>query len=124
MRRPTAALFLKCCCITQWSDFLTGSQSRRTAKRFLLEGALLLTAWPAPVSRHTNDIDLLDRAYNQIEVVVGLMKEVSQFDVADDGIVYEAGSFSGVTIREDADCSGVPTMFKGRLDTEMCGHRF
>jgi hypothetical protein len=44
------------------------------------------------------------------------MKEVSQFDVPNDGIVFEAASFSGVAIREDADYSGVRTVFTGQLD--------
>jgi hypothetical protein len=86
------------------------------SERFLLKGALLLTAWQAPISRPTMDIDLLGRTSNEIEVVVRLMKEVSQFDVPNDGIVFEAASFLGVAIHEDADYSGVRTVFMGRLD--------
>jgi hypothetical protein len=44
------------------------------------------------------------------------MKEVFQSDVPDDGIVFEAASFSGVAIHEDANYSGVRTVFTGRLD--------
>jgi predicted nucleotidyltransferase component of viral defense system len=86
-------------------------------EKFLLKGALLLTAWQAPISRPTMDIDLLGRTSNEIDDVVRLMKEVAQFDVPNDGIVFDPASFSGAAIREDADYSGVRTVFTGRLDT-------
>jgi hypothetical protein len=57
------------------------------ADRFLLKGALLLTAWQAPISRPTMDIDLLGRTDNGIDAIVELMRDVAQFDVEDDGIV-------------------------------------
>jgi hypothetical protein len=37
------------------------------ADRFILKGALLLTAWPAPLSRPTMDIDLAGRTNNQVD---------------------------------------------------------
>lgn len=36
------------------------------ADRFVLKGALLLTAWRAPISRPTMDIDLAGRTNNQL----------------------------------------------------------
>jgi Nucleotidyl transferase AbiEii toxin, Type IV TA system len=84
--------------------------------KFLLKGALLLTAWQAPITRPTMDIDLLGRASNEIDAIVELMKQVAQFDVMNDGIVFDPASFSGASIREDADYSGVRTVFTGRLD--------
>ncbi len=44
------------------------------------------------------------------------MNEVSQLDVPNDGIVFEAAFFSGVAVREAADYSGVRTVFMGRFD--------
>jgi hypothetical protein len=41
--------------------------------KFLLKGALLLTAWRAPISRPTMDIDLLGRTENAIEAIVELI---------------------------------------------------
>lgn len=86
------------------------------ADKFLLKGALLLTAWQAPISRPTMDIDLLGRTDNGIDAIVELMREVAQFDVADDGILFDPSSFSGGVIREDADYAGVRTTFTGRVD--------
>jgi hypothetical protein len=37
------------------------------ADRFILKGALLLTAWRAPLSRPTMDIDLAGRTNNQLD---------------------------------------------------------
>jgi predicted nucleotidyltransferase component of viral defense system len=86
------------------------------ADKFLLKGALLLTAWRAPISRPTMDIDLLGRTNNTTEAIVELMREISNLEVPDDGIVFDPASFSGVAIREDADYSGVRTVFTGTVD--------
>ncbi len=86
------------------------------ADKFLLKGALLLTAWQAPISRPTMDIDLLGRTDNGVDAVVGLLREVALLDVADDGIVFDASSFAGGAIREDADYAGVRTTFTGRIE--------
>jgi hypothetical protein len=83
--------------------------------RFLLKGALLLTAWRAAASRPTMDIDLLGRTSNEVERIVQLMQEVLQVDVPNDGIVFDPASFAAGAIREDADYSGVRVTFTGNL---------
>jgi hypothetical protein len=83
---------------------------------FTLKGALLLTAWQAPISRPTMDIDLLGRTDNDLDTVVTLMRDISQLAVADDGIVFDPASFTGEAIREDADYAGVRTRFIGQVD--------
>lgn len=84
---------------------------------FTLKGALLLTAWQAPISRPTMDIDLLGRTDNAVDMIVTLMRDISQLAVADDGIVFDPTSFAGEAIREDADYAGVRTEFIGRVDS-------
>lgn len=86
------------------------------ADKFLLKGALLLTAWQAPISRPTMDIDLLGRTDNAIDSIVQLMQEVAQLEVPDDGLAFVITSFSGAAIREDADYSGVRVAFTGLLN--------
>ena len=83
---------------------------------FTLKGALLLTAWQAPISRPTMDIDLLGRTDNAVDAILALIREISQVEVTDDGIVFDLASFAGEVIREDADYSGVRTTFVGRVD--------
>lgn len=84
---------------------------------FTLKGALLLTAWRAPISRPTMDIDLLGRTDNAVDTIVTLMREISQWAVSDDGIVFEPTSFAGEAIREDADYAGVRATFIGRVNS-------
>ena len=52
-----------------------------------------------------------------MEGIVALMREVSQAEVTDDGIVFDPSSFAGEVIREDADYAGVRTTFVGRVDS-------
>ncbi len=86
------------------------------ADKFLLKGALLLTAWRAPIARPTIDIDLLGRTDNAVDAVVDLLRDVALSKVPDDGIAFGSGSFSGTVIREDADYSGVRVTFTGQLE--------
>jgi hypothetical protein len=41
------------------------------------------------------DIDLLGRTDNAGDIIVMLMREISQLAVADDGIVFDPASFAG-----------------------------
>ena len=84
---------------------------------FTLKGALLLTAWQAPLSRPTMDIDLLGRTDNAVDAILDLVREISQTEVVDDGIAFDPASFAAETIREDADYSGVRIRFIGYLDS-------
>ena len=86
------------------------------ADKFLLKSALLLSAWKAPISRLTRDIDLLGRIDNSVDGIVQIMRETGQLDVIDDGMNFVLDSFSGTTIREDADYSGVRISFTGLLN--------
>jgi len=82
---------------------------------FTLKGALLLTAWQAPISRPTMDIDLLGRTDNAVDTIVTLMREISQTTVADDGVVFDPTPLAGETIREDTDYAGVRTQRVGSI---------
>lgn len=46
------------------------------ADKLVLKGARMFTAWGAPASRPTKDIDLLARMDNAVEAVVAVMREV------------------------------------------------
>ncbi len=78
------------------------SQSR-FADRFVLKGALLLTAWRAPMSRSTIDIDLAGRASNELDHIRALLVEICSAQTAPDGIDFVADSVGVARIREDAD---------------------
>ena len=87
------------------------------AGKFVLKGALMFTAWQAPVTRPTMDIDLLGITDNSIDAIVAMAKEICLQRVEPDGLVFEPDSVGGERIVEDADYGGVRVRFRGTLGT-------
>jgi len=85
------------------------------ADRFILKGALLLTAWRAPVARPTMDIDLAGKTNNELEHIRLLVGEVCEFATEPDGIEFVAGSIEVQRIKEDAEYEGVRVRFNATL---------
>lgn len=85
------------------------------ADRFILKGALLLTAWRAPLSRPTLDIDLAGRTDNQLDHIKELVGEVCEIAVDPDGIEFNRVSIEVSRIKEDADYEGVRVQFHATL---------
>ncbi|MGB7718663.1 MAG: nucleotidyl transferase AbiEii/AbiGii toxin family protein [Bryobacteraceae bacterium] len=85
------------------------------ADRFVLKGALLLTAWRAPVARPTMDIDLAGKSNNELEDIRWLAGEVCEFATVPDGIDFTAASIKVQRIKEDAEYEGVRVRFNGTL---------
>ena len=85
------------------------------AKRFVLKGALLLTAWRAPLSRPTMDIDFAGKTSNDLDHIRKVIAEVCDERVEDDGIEFVSSSISASRITEDADYEGVRIRFHGLL---------
>ena len=85
------------------------------AGRFILKGALLLTAWRAPLSRPTMDIDLAGRTNNQLDHVKEIVGALCDIAVGSDGIEFDRASIDVSRIKEDADYEGVRVRFHGTL---------
>jgi predicted nucleotidyltransferase component of viral defense system len=83
--------------------------------RFVLKGALLLTAWRAPQSRPTMDIDLEGRVNNQLDHIKEVVGTVCEVDVEPDGIAFNRTSIEVSRIKEDADYEGVRVQFHATL---------
>jgi predicted nucleotidyltransferase component of viral defense system len=83
--------------------------------RFVLKGALLLTAWRAPQSRPTMDIDLAGRVDNQLDHIKEIVARVCEVDVEPDGIAFNRTSMDVSRINEDADYEGVRVQFHATL---------
>src|SRR5579871_2375480 len=83
--------------------------------RFVLKGALLLTAWRAPQSRPTMDIDLEGRVNNQLDHIREVVATVCEVDVDPDGIAFHRTSIEVSRIKEDADYEGVRVQFHATL---------
>ena len=87
------------------------------AGKFVLKGALMFTAWQAPVTRPTMDIDLLGITDNSVDKIAAIAREVCLQEVEPDGLIFEPNSVGGERIVEDADYGGVRVRFRGTLGT-------
>jgi predicted nucleotidyltransferase component of viral defense system len=85
------------------------------ADRFILKGALLLTAWRAPMARRTIDIDLAGRTSNELDHIKELVGTVCDVIVEPDGIEFNRDSIEVTQIKEDADYEGVRVNFHAVL---------
>ena len=90
------------------------SQSAHCGK-FVLKGALLFTAWEAPMHRPTRDIDLLGRLSNSLDSIVSVFKDICRQEVEPDGLSWNADHITAVPITEGADYEGVRVSIRGQL---------
>ena len=95
--------------------FLYRLAKSQYADRFILKGALLLTAWRAPLSRPTMDIDLAGRTNNQLGHIKEVVGSVCEIDVEADGIQFDRTAIEVNRIKEDADYEGVRVQFHATL---------
>jgi hypothetical protein len=84
-------------------------------ERFILKGALMFTAWHAPATRPTMDIDFLARLDNSAETVLPVIREICSLEVEPDGLVFDLDTLRAVLIKEDADYEGLRVTFLVRL---------
>ena len=85
------------------------------AGRFILKGALLLTAWRAPLTRPTMDIDLAGRTSNELDHIRSVVVEVCRTAGQPDGIEFDPASVEAQRIKEDAEYAGVRVRFTATL---------
>ena len=83
--------------------------------RFVLKGALLLTAWRAPLSRPTIDIDLAGKTSNDLDHIAELVGAVCAVVTEPDGVEFNRASIEVSRIKEDADYGGVRVRFHATL---------
>ncbi len=98
--------------IERWLYRLAKSDSR---ERFVLKGALMLLVWKTSVTRPTRDIDLLARTSNDLESIRGLIADICELSVENDGMTFDPGSITTERIAEDADYEGVRARFMALL---------
>lgn len=97
--------------------FLYRLSKSEYADKFVLKGALMLTAWNAPLLRPTMDIDLLGRIGNDIGAMMAIVREICAGQVEpDDGLVFDAATVQGQRIAEAAEYEGVRIRFRATLD--------
>jgi hypothetical protein len=95
--------------------FLYRLASSSVVDRFVLKGALLLTAWQAPVSRPTMDIDLAGRTSNELDHISEVVRSVCSVRAEPDGIEFDTTSIEVARIKEGAEYEGVRVTFIATL---------
>jgi len=91
---------------------------------FILKGALLLSAWRAPQSRPTMDIDLMGRIDNSLEHLRVVVEEICGLAVEQDGVEFREETIEIQRIKEDAEYEGArvrltATVSKARLVVQI-----
>jgi predicted nucleotidyltransferase component of viral defense system len=91
---------------------------------FILKGALLLSAWRAPQSRPTMDIDLMGRIDNSLEHIRVVVEEICGLAVEQDGVEFREETIEIQRIKEDAEYEGArvrltATVSKARLVVQI-----
>jgi hypothetical protein len=85
------------------------------ADRFILKGALMLSAWRGSMTRPTMDIDLLGKIDNRLEIIIGVIRDACGMDVEADGMSFNADTVTAARITEDADYEGIRVRVQGGL---------
>lgn len=92
----------------------------RHRDRFVLKGALMLLVWGGgTVQRVTRDADLLGLGDSSIPSLVTAFQDICQTKVPDDGVVFDADSVQGDSIRALEEYSGVRLTLKARLGSAL-----
>jgi len=74
--------------------------------RFVLKGAMLMTAWFNDPLRPTRDIDLLGFGDPEPQAMLGIFREICAVE-ADDGVAFDAAALGIDLIREDLEYGGL-----------------
>jgi Nucleotidyl transferase AbiEii toxin, Type IV TA system len=95
--------------------FLYRLANSSVVDRFVLKGALLLTAWQAPLSRPTMDIDLAGRTSNELDHISEVVRSVCNVRTEPDGIEFDSTSIEVARIKEGPEYEGVRVTFIATL---------
>ena len=95
--------------------FLYRLSHSQYSSQFILKGALLLTAWRAPLSRPTVDIDLMGRTSNELAHIEAIARALCGMESKADGVQFDATSLRVTRIKEDAEYEGVRVRFRAIL---------
>ena len=85
------------------------------ADDFVLKGALLFLLWSDHLYRPTRDVDLLGYCESSIGKLEDTFRKVCRAQVVEDGLVFDADSVQGASIREDQEYDGVRITLTARL---------
>ena len=87
------------------------------SKQFILKGAMLLKVWMDRSHRPTRDLDFAGYGEGSPGRLVNLFHEISQVEVEEDGLQYEAESIQVNEIRENQKYQGQRVRLVAYLET-------
>lgn len=85
--------------------------------QLVLKGAMLFALWGGSVYRPTRDLDFTGYGSDEIEVVLGRIREICSVTAPDDGMTFDATTLRAEPIREEAEYGGFRVLFEARLGT-------
>ena len=95
--------------------FLYRLSKSKYANKFILKGALMVTAWEASPSRPTSDIDFLGLTKNEPASIASIVQNICTVEVVPDGIDFDVQSVRVETITDVAEYPGVRVRLQVRL---------
>ena len=75
--------------------------------RFVLKGAMLFVTWVEDPFRPTRDLDFLGYGENSPDAIGEVFREICGQPVEDDGVAFDIGAITAVSIREDVESGGI-----------------
>jgi len=85
------------------------------ASGFVLKGAALFMLWTEKPHRATRDVDLLGFGDPSPDRIRGVLRDVIETKVDDDGLVFDASSLEIGAIREEQEYGGIRAVVIARL---------
>lgn len=95
--------------------FLYRLSKTRYAEKFVLKGGLLFYVWNIPLRRPTRDIDFRGYVVNDTESLAQIFREISEFPVPEDGMLFDGGTIAIEETQIDADYQGARTKLTAYL---------
>ena len=86
---------------------------------FVVKGANLFLLWLGAAHRPTHDLDLLGYGTQEIKAVVDTFQTICRQAVEDDGMIFDAETVQGVSVRENEKYAGLQISLKGMLGTAV-----
>jgi predicted nucleotidyltransferase component of viral defense system len=90
-----------------------GKSSHRD--RYVLKGAMLFPLWGGSIYRGTRDLDFTGYGSSEAADALATMQEVCAVPVAEDGLVFDAGTLTAEAIRDAAEYNGLRIRFQALL---------
>lgn len=84
-------------------------------EQFVLKGAMLFALWGGSAYRPTRDLDFTGYGSDEVEAVLGRIRDICAVTATDDGMSFDATTLRAEPIREEVEYGGLRIVFEARL---------